>query len=199
MLALPNPMLARQEPLPTGRGWRFEPKLDGFRCLTCTHGRFKARSRRGWDMTPLIPELAASLPSNVQLDGELVAWDEQGQPDFHRLCHRMLHGDAHVPVTYMVFDVLAVDGLRVIGLPYHERRSLLASLPIDTPRARVVASFDDGYALWQTVCDRGLEGVVAKRLRDPYRPRRPQLGQDEEPRFQEELAGVHRRPKPRAS
>ena len=67
-------MLARAGAIPAGAGWRFEPKLDGFRCLVCTHGgRFRARSRRGWDMTKLLPEVAAALPTDVQLDGELVA------------------------------------------------------------------------------------------------------------------------------
>jgi bifunctional non-homologous end joining protein LigD len=105
-------MLARSGLLPAARGWRFEPKLDGFRCLVCTHGgRFRARSRRGWDMTSLLPELAAQLPADVQLDDELVAYDDTGRPDFHRLSARMLHGKSDVPVTYMVFDVLAVEGL----------------------------------------------------------------------------------------
>jgi bifunctional non-homologous end joining protein LigD len=73
VLRLPEPMLARSAPLPAGPGWRYEPKLDGFRCLACTHrGRLSVRSRRGWDMTALLPELA-DLPADVQLDGELVA------------------------------------------------------------------------------------------------------------------------------
>src|SRR5262249_21377644 len=83
---LPEPMLARAGPLPTGNGWRFEPPLDGFRCLVWTHGgRFRAKSRRGWDMTTKLPELALSLRPDVQLDGELIAWNDEGLPDFHRL------------------------------------------------------------------------------------------------------------------
>jgi bifunctional non-homologous end joining protein LigD len=78
--------------IPSGRGWRFEPKLDGFRCLVCTHAGFRARLRRGWNMTPLLPELADAVPADVQLDGELVALDADGRPDFHRLGDRMLHG-----------------------------------------------------------------------------------------------------------
>jgi ATP-dependent DNA ligase len=62
VLRLPEPMLARAGRIPTGRGSRFEPKLDGFRCMFCTHAGFRARSRRGWDMTPLLPELADALP-----------------------------------------------------------------------------------------------------------------------------------------
>ena len=56
--------------VPRGPGWLFEPKMDGFRCLVCTHGRLFARSRRGWDMTTLVFELGA-LPAGVQPDGEL--------------------------------------------------------------------------------------------------------------------------------
>src|SRR5215210_7263476 len=79
LLRLPEPMLARSGPLPRGRGWVFEPKLDGFRCLVCTHGgRFRARSRNGWSMTSLLPELEAALPPDVQLDGEIVALDHDG-------------------------------------------------------------------------------------------------------------------------
>jgi hypothetical protein len=58
-------MLARAGAIPSGRGWTFEPKLDGFRLLVCTHAGFRARSRRGWDMTPLLPELAAVLPADT--------------------------------------------------------------------------------------------------------------------------------------
>src|SRR5437868_6700229 len=110
MLRLPDPMLARSGPLPTGRGWLFEPKLDGFRCLVCTHaGRFRARSRRGWNMTELLPELAEGLPVDVQLDGELVALGAGGLPDFHRVASRLLHGRTGIALTCFVFDVLAVE------------------------------------------------------------------------------------------
>ena len=61
-------MLSRAGPIPHGRGWTFEPKLGGFRCLVCTHDGFRARSRRGWEMTPLLPELVRALPAGVQLD-----------------------------------------------------------------------------------------------------------------------------------
>src|SRR5215204_1292038 len=173
-------MLARAGPIPRGRGWRFEPKLDGFRCLGCTHAGFRARSRRGWNMTPLLPELAAALPADVQLDGELVALDADGRPDFHRLAARMLHGRAGIAATLFVFDVLAVEGLPVTAQPYAERRALLEALDLEGPRARLVATFEDGEALFAAVCERGLEGVVAKRDRDRYRPGERQWGEDEE-------------------
>jgi bifunctional non-homologous end joining protein LigD len=171
LLRLPDPMLARSGPIPAGRGWLYEPKLDGFRCLVCTHdGRFYARSRQRWDMTPLLPELAGVRPPDVQLDGELVAPGVDGLPDFHRLCQRMLHRDMSIPVTFFVFDVLAVEGQPTTTQPYRERRPLLEQLKLEGLHVQLVATFEDGEALFSVVCDRGLEGVVAKRLRQPYRP-----------------------------
>jgi bifunctional non-homologous end joining protein LigD len=171
-LRLPEPMLAKPGAIPTGRGWVFEPKLDGFRCLICTHaGRFRARSRRGWEMADRLPELHDALPADVQLDGELVAWDHIGRPDWHRLGARVLHGDTSIPVTFVAFDVLACEGLPVTGLAYSKRRELLEELDLERrPVVQVVATFDDGEALFRVVCEQGLEGVVAKRVRDPYRP-----------------------------
>jgi bifunctional non-homologous end joining protein LigD len=169
VLQLPEPMLARRGEIPKSSGWVFEPKLDGFRRLICTHaGGFRARSRRGWDMTGLLPGLGSSLPPDVQLDGELVAWDDQGRPDFHRLSRRMLHGDMSIPVSYLVFDLLACEGLATTSLPYSKRREVLEELRLDRrPSVQLVAAFDDGEALFRVVCEQGLEGVVAKRERDP--------------------------------
>src|SRR5690349_12118541 len=134
MVALPVAMLARSGALPTGSGWRFEPKLDGFRWLVCTHGgRFRAKSRRAWDMTAKLPELAVSLPPDVQLDGELIAWTDEGLPDFYRLGRRMLHGDKSIPVTLMLFDVLALDGEPTLRPPYAERHALLEEVTVDGP------------------------------------------------------------------
>jgi bifunctional non-homologous end joining protein LigD len=189
-------MLAKSGRIPTGSGWAFEPKLDGFRCLVCTHdGGFKARSRRGWNMAELLPELAGSLPPNLQLDGELVALDDRGHPDFHLLGRRMLHGDSTVAVTYMVFDLLAVEGLPVMSQPYSERRALLGEVWVVTPHAQLVETFDDGEALFKVICDRGLEGIVAKRRRDAYRQGERLWVKTKNRatrRFAEELAGVRR-------
>src|SRR5436190_7534122 len=188
-------MLARAGAIPSGVGWRYEPKLDGYRCLVCTHGRFRARSRRGWNMTSLLPELEAALPPDVQLDGELIALDAEGKPDFERLSERMLRRREGISVVYKVFDVLAFDGESTLLEPYRARRQLLEALPFDDVHARVVPSFPDGEALFAAVCDFGLEGVVAKRERDAYRPGERlwvKTKNREAPRFAEELAGVSR-------
>jgi bifunctional non-homologous end joining protein LigD len=78
-------------------------------------------------MTKLLPELRA-LPRNVQLDGEVVALDDEGVPDFHRLGARLLHGREGIAATYLVFDVLARKGLTATTLTYAERRALLEEL-----------------------------------------------------------------------
>jgi bifunctional non-homologous end joining protein LigD len=99
-------------------------------------------------------------------------------------------------VTYFVFDVLAVEGLPTTSLAYGKRRELLEELSVERPNVQLVATFEDGQVLFDAICDRGLEGVVAKRRRDPYRPgqrlwvktkNRAML------RFAEELAGVRSR------
>ena len=54
--------------------------------------------------------------------------------------------------------------------PYSERRALLEQLELESRQVRLVATFEDGEALFAAVCERGLEGIVVKRLRDPYRP-----------------------------
>jgi bifunctional non-homologous end joining protein LigD len=143
-------------------------KWDGFRAIVCTHAGLRVRSRRGRNIAPLLRELAA-LPEGLMLDGELVAW-EDGLPSFPRLCRRLLHGDHGIAVTYLVFDVLYVDGKSAMVLPYHERRALLEELELVGPGWDTPAAFEDGDALYEVVCDRGLEGVITKRLSSTYWP-----------------------------
>ena len=81
----------------------------------------------------------------------------------------MLHGRTGVALTLFVFDVLAVEGLSTTMQPYLERRAILDQLELENQRVRLVATFEDGEALFDAFCERGLEGVVAKRDRDPYR------------------------------
>src|SRR6185295_2500274 len=104
-----SPMLAKPGPLPTGPGWSYEVKWDGFRALVSTVDGLKVRSRRGWNMTEALPELRG-LPEGLVLDGELVAFNKAGDPHFPLLSKRILNRDTSVPVQFMIFDVLAVEG-----------------------------------------------------------------------------------------
>jgi len=121
-------------------------------------------------MTHLLPEFRKSVHAGVQRDGELVASAEDGRPDFHRLFSRMLHGRTGIALTLFVFDVLAAKGMSTTMQPSSERRAILEQHELESPRVRLVATFEDGEALFDAVCTRGLEGIVAKRDRDPYRP-----------------------------
>src|SRR5690242_3222217 len=133
MTPLPAPMLLRSSPLPPRRGFSFEPKWDGFRALVSTAGdRLVVRSRRRWDMSELVPELAGLPPGRVY-DGELIAFGADGLPSFPRLCERMLAGRGEIPVMFVCFDLLAEDGEPLLGLPYRERRRRLEALDLNGP------------------------------------------------------------------
>jgi bifunctional non-homologous end joining protein LigD len=97
-------MLSRPGPLPSGSGWSFELKWDGFRALVSTEDGLHVCSRRGWNMTAVLPELR-DLPPGLVLDGELVAW-RGSEPYFPLICRRILNRDGSVPMTFVVFDLL---------------------------------------------------------------------------------------------
>lgn len=169
-MRLPAPMLCGTATAPpSGHGWSYEPKMDGYRCMVDTHDGFRARSRRGWAMAEVGPELEV-LPEGLQLDGELVSFGQDGRPSFDRLGRRMLMWDRRVTVCFLAFDVLAVEGVPTLEQPYSERRAILEALDFAGPCWATVPSFDDADALWAVVTAQRLEGVVAKRFRDPYLP-----------------------------
>ncbi|QBI18344.1 hypothetical protein ER308_01320 [Egibacter rhizosphaerae] len=167
--------------------WRFEVKWDGVRALATVvagvSGEVRLHTRAGNDVTATYPE-AAELAQQVRassavLDGELVALDDDGLPSFQRLQHRMHRrlpppgAQADVPVTYVVFDLLAVDGSSLLERPLHERLARLDD--VLEPRPPIVRSegvHEHGTAMLSSVAERGLEGLIAKRLASPYRPGR---------------------------
>jgi bifunctional non-homologous end joining protein LigD len=161
-------MLARGGELPAGDGWAYEIKWDGFRAIVSTEDGLRVGSRRGWDMTDRLPELA-QLPAELILDGEIVAFRD-GLPHFPDIVARVLHGETTIAVTYAVFDVLRVDGHDLTCNAWEERRAVLDELDLPSPLCLVGDVFDDGEALLEAVCERGLEGIVAKRRSGKYRP-----------------------------
>jgi bifunctional non-homologous end joining protein LigD len=169
---IPEPMLSRPGPLPTGDGWVYEPKLDGFRALMRTGSAFRVRSRRGWEMTALVPELELEVPELV-FDGELVCLRDDGLPHFPLVGRRMLHRDRSIPVVLFVFDLLHCDGRPLTGKPWSERRALLEQLRPQleaNPRVKMIEAFDDGAALWQAIVEQGMEGLIAKKRSSRYLP-----------------------------
>jgi bifunctional non-homologous end joining protein LigD len=136
-------MLSRPGPLPSGASWSFELKWDGFRAIVSTEDGLRVRSRRGWNMTTVLPELRG-LPSGLVLDGELVAW-KGSEPYFPHICRRVLNRDMSVPMTFVVFDVLQRDGVDFTRQPYLERRQELeASAWTAQPGRHASGSTTDG-------------------------------------------------------
>ena len=181
------PMLARAGRLPADdAGWAFEIKWDGVRAITYWRpGELRIESRNLNDVSARYPELRALGPQlgsrEAVLDGEIVSFDEDGRPSFERLQRRMHVASPSAirrlaqeePVSYVIFDLLYLDGHATIELPYRERRALLEELELRGPAWQTPAYHaGEGRELLAAAAEQHLEGVVAKRLDSPYRPGR---------------------------
>ena len=182
-----SPMLATPGPLAEGRPdeWAYEFKWDGIRAvLRVIDGQPTVTSRNGHDLTASVPELrrlAAAFGSRqVVLDGELVVLDDQGVPSFARVQRRVQASKtttavrARDPVSYIVFDLLHLDGQDLLDDPYDERRRLLDTEFPSGPCWAATPSFTGpvGPDVLSAAIEMGMEGVVAKRRSSVYRPGR---------------------------
>jgi bifunctional non-homologous end joining protein LigD len=156
------------------QGWLFEPKLDGWRAMVRCHETVTVRTRNGHDITSAVPELAVP-PSTfggrqVVLDGELVAG--AGRPeDFYGIAGRVASRRRLIPLTFVAFDVLFLDGAVLCARPYVERRAMLDQLRVSGGSWATVPSFDgDAAEVYVACAELGLEGLVAKRATSRYRP-----------------------------
>jgi bifunctional non-homologous end joining protein LigD len=180
-----QPMLATPGPLPAGPGWWYELKWDGVRAIADLEGgRTRLHARKGHEITVAYPELAglaAALGDRARdavLDGEVTVLDERGRPAFKALAERMHVRDApraarlsqSLPVTYLIFDLLRLDGVDLCARPYTERRTALEALDLKGDRWLVPPAFDDGPATVGAAREYQLEGVVAKRRTGLYKP-----------------------------
>jgi bifunctional non-homologous end joining protein LigD len=180
-----KPMLARTGPLPRDdRAWAYEIKWDGVRAIAySTPGELRLESRNLKEISAQYPELTrlnrALSSHSAILDGEIVAFDERGLPSFAALQRRMHVGSSAqakrlataTPVTYMIFDLLWLDGHALLDVPYAERRERLAALALDGERWQtpdhLTGKASDVLA---ATAEQGLEGIVAKRLDTRYQP-----------------------------
>ncbi len=181
------PMLAGAGDLPgTEQLWSFEVKWDGVRAIAYAQpGRLRLESRNLREITTGYPEVRGLIAQlgmrEAVLDGELVAFDDQGRPSFERLQRRM-HVTAasavrrlsvSTPVVYAIFDLLYLDGHNLMARPYAERREHLEDLGLSGPAWRVPAAHPGhGRQLLNATGAQGLEGIVAKRLDSRYEPGR---------------------------
>jgi bifunctional non-homologous end joining protein LigD len=178
-----RPMLAtRGTEVPTGPEWLHEVKWDGMRVLVeVDDGDLHIRSRNEKDAKVAFPELhgLAGLGRDAVLDGEVVAFLD-GIPTFGALADRLHVGNARRaaelsesnPATLLVFDLLALDGTDVTGLPLTERRRLLGGLGLLDVHWQVPATYDDGRMLYDATKQQRLEGIVSKKRRSTYHPGR---------------------------
>ncbi len=176
------PMLATPSShVPPGEEWTHEVKWDGLRALgAVTGGTVALTSRNGNRITAAWPELHTPPPGvhDLVVDGEIIALNERGLPDFRVLAERMHVRNvtsvarlaARIPATYMVFDVLRLDGEDLCRLPLDERRRRLAEVDLAAVGWQVPAQYDDGAMLHEATRAQGLEGIVSKRRDSIYRP-----------------------------
>jgi bifunctional non-homologous end joining protein LigD len=182
------PMMARLGSLPRDDDqWAFEIKWDGVRAICDSEpGRLRLHSRNLLDITPRYPEIGrlnrALSHHRAVLDGEVVALDGEGRPSFGALQRRM-HVSAEstvrrlareTPVTYVIFDLLWLDGHSLMELPYAERRARLAELGVGEGERWRVPDYVAGHGAQVLAAteQQGLEGVIAKRLDSTYEPGR---------------------------
>jgi bifunctional non-homologous end joining protein LigD len=182
-----EPMLATTGELPNDvTRWGLELKWDGVRVVSYVSGdSVRATGRRGNEVADRYPELAALadlLPGHqAVLDGEVVAFDQDGRPSFERLQRRMHIAQPpprlvrDVPVRYVAFDLLYLDGHTTFDLPYTDRRELLEGLelshgPIEAPSYLAGGDVEQVGELLDFTQEQRLEGLIAKRLDSPYRP-----------------------------
>ncbi len=171
---------------PDEEAWAYEIKWDGVRAIAYSEaGRLRLESRNLREITSHYPELrglGAELGAREAVfDGEVVAFDDDGRPSFELLQSRMnLASEAAVrrrmadcPVTYLIFDLLYLDGRSLVDLPYAERRKRLSQLELEGPSWQTPSHHrGEGKALLHLTRERGLEGLVAKRLDSRYLPGR---------------------------
>jgi bifunctional non-homologous end joining protein LigD len=181
------PMAATLSKLPApDEEWGFEIKWDGVRAIAYGQpGRLRLVSRNLRDITNQYPEVGPLVRDlgarHVVLDGEIVAFDAEGRPSFQRLQPRMhVKSESEIrrrrsdtPVTYVIFDLLYLDGRSLLDRPYEERRRELEALDLGGSSWQVPAYHrGEGKALLAASKEQGLEGIIAKRLGSTYQPGR---------------------------
>ena len=172
------------EELPDGPGWQYEPKWDGFRCIAVRDGTVELWSKSGKPLARYFPEIEAMLArlsaSRFVIDGELLIATEGAiafdalQLRLHPAASRIAKLSAATPAMFMAFDCLATGKTMLASRPLAERRAALEQLlakekepmlllsPATNERAEAIA--------WLQQTGGALDGVIAKRLDEPYRP-----------------------------
>jgi bifunctional non-homologous end joining protein LigD len=201
---------------PSGKGWGHEIKFDGYRVqLRVENGKATLKTRKGLDWTNkfgAIAKEASALP-DVMIDGEIVALNAEGVPDFSALQAAISDGQTD-GLVFFAFDLLFAAGMDLRRLPLVQRKAqlnkLLEARPKTTARCiRYVEHFEaDADAVMESARKLSMEGIVSKKLAAPYHSGRSEswtkakvrpghevvLGgyKTSQGKFRSLLAGVHR-------
>ncbi len=169
MLPVLAPLTLIRQPSPfSDPEWLFEVKYDGFRSLAYIEGgacRLVSRKGNAYQRFKDLSIALSGLGSETILDGEIVCLDDDGQPQFDDLMF------ARAPAHFYAFDILWLDGEDLRDKPCLERKQVLKDLAQrDTPRLHHADHVDgEGERLFELICQRDMEGIVAKPMASPYR------------------------------
>jgi len=162
------------ERVPSGAQWVHEIKFDGYRLqLRVENGSAALRTRKGLDWTEkfkAVARTASKLP-DCMIDGEVVALDKDGTPNFGALQAALSEGTSE-RLIYFAFDVLFLDGEDLRSLPLEQRKARLEALlgGEDHGQIRYTEHFRvPGQQVLDSACKMGLEGIISKRLGEPYK------------------------------
>lgn len=165
-------MLAKETDAPfDDPDWIFEIKWDGYRAIAETGKELKFYSRNGVSFLehydPIIEDLQ-KIKSTLVLDGEIVAMNGEGNPDFQLLQN---YDPAESVLTYYVFDLLMKDGKNLNELPLTERKSILKKILKPTDSIRYSDHIEgEGIHLFNTMIKKDMEGCMAKKANSLYTP-----------------------------
>ncbi|MBH1997657.1 MAG: DNA ligase D [Sphingomonadaceae bacterium] len=166
--------------VPTGNEWLHEIKYDGYRAMIAVKGQtVNLFTRNGLDWTekfgPLVEAIAALDLPPALIDGEIVAFGDDGNPSFSALQAVLKRGHgaqrADTPFQFFAFDLLSLDGMDLKPLTTIERKERLEALLADAQPPIHVADhlIGAGEKLYRSLCEAGQEGIIAKRIAAPYR------------------------------
>lgn len=167
--------------IPGEEGWTAQVKWDGVRILVYKENRVtrlfnRKKNERTMNYPELIDTASYCKAESVILDGEMIALGSDGKPSFHEVMRRdgirrkdkLRHACEEVPVTYMIFDVLYLNGEWVNQRPFADRTELLKSIIVPNDSVQLVRCHDDGAGLFKAVKKSGMEGIVLKRDSSVY-------------------------------
>ncbi len=155
-------------------GWYYEIKWDGFRALSYVqHGKAQIRSRNNKVFDEKfypVHEALSQWEVNAVVDGEIVALNDKGYPDFERL--QTWRSEADGDLAYFIFDLLWLDGRSLMNEPLSFRKKTLSGIiPVDDPILRMSESFEDsGEDMFRIADEMQLEGIIAKKADSKYTP-----------------------------